>query len=150
MMFEVNIYIETSLKGPGKREGWYAAVLEFIKNGKAITREDFVREKETTYHKSVLCALIKALERLNSSCNLNIYTDSIFVQNSIEKNLPIWKGNGFVNAKGELVKNYSEWKEVARLISGHNVKFRITNRHLYTVEMRKKAKMLEKTECEDS
>ena len=62
MMFEVNIYIETSMKGPGTRKGWYAAVLEFIKNGKSITREDFAFEKETTYHKSVLCALTKSLK----------------------------------------------------------------------------------------
>lgn len=149
-MFEVNIYIETSLKGPGKREGWYAAVLEFVKNGKAITREDFVQEKETTYHKSVLCALIKSLKRLNSSCNLNIYTDSIFVQKSVENHLPEWKANGFVNAKNEPIKNQAEWEEVARLIGGHNVKFRITNRNPYTVWMREKAKNLEKTECEDS
>ena len=149
-MFKVNIYIETSLKGPGKREGWYAAVLEFVKNGKAITREDFVKEKETTYHKSVLCALLKALERLNANCNLNIYTDSVFVQNSVENHLTGWKANGFVNAKNEPIKNQAEWKEVARLISGHNVKFRITNRNPYTVWMREKAKNLEKTECEDS
>lgn len=28
-MFEVNIYLETSLKGPIVKDGWYAAVLEY-------------------------------------------------------------------------------------------------------------------------
>lgn len=148
-MFEVNIYLETSLKGPGTRKGWYAAVLEFIKNGKAITREDFVLEKETTYHKSVLCALAKSLKRLNASCHLNIYTDSIFVKNSVENNLSTWKANGYLNIKAEPIKNQEEWREVGRLLSGHNVKFRITKRHSYSVWMREKAKNLENTECED-
>ena len=149
-MFEVNIYIETSLKGPGTRKGWYAAVLEFIKNGKAITREDFVYEEATTYHKSVLCALIKSLKRLNASCHLNIYTDSIFVKNSVENNLDTWKANGYLNIKEKPIKNQEEWREVGRLLSGHDVKFRITNRNPYTVWMREKAKSLENTECEDS
>lgn len=147
-MFEVNIYLETSLKGPGTRMGWYAAVLEFLKDGKAITREDFVMERETTYHKSVLCALIRALERLNASCHLNIYTDSEFVKNSVENHLDRWKKNGYQNAKGEPIKNQAEWREIGRLLGGHNVTFRITRRHLYTVWMREKAKTLINTECE--
>lgn len=139
-MFEVNIYLETSLKGPGTRKGWYAAVLEFVKNGKAITREDFVSEEETTYHKSVLCAMAKSLERLNTNCHLNIYTDSEFVKNSVEKNLERWKSNDYVNVKDEPIKNQGEWREIGRLLAGHEVKFRITKRHKYTVWMRNEAK----------
>lgn len=147
-MFEVNIYLETSLKGPGKRKGWYAYVLEFIKNKKAITREEFVFEKETTYNKSVLCALAKALERLNASCHVNIYTDSEFVKNSVESYLDQWKENGYQKSGGEPIKNQEEWREVGRLLAGHNVKFRITNRNPYTVWMQERAKHLENTECE--
>lgn len=50
-MFEVKIYIETSLKGPlraGEGEGWYAAVVEYRKkDGEIETREDFVRDEWT-------------------------------------------------------------------------------------------------------
>lgn len=148
-MFEVNIYLETSLKGPGTRKGWYGAVLEFIKQGKSITREDFAFEKETTYHKSILCALTKSLKRLNTSCHINIYTDSVFVKNSIENNLERWRENGYQNIKGEPIKNQEEWCEVGRLLSAHKIEFRITKRHAYSVWMREQAKSLENTECED-
>ena len=41
-MFEVNIYLETSLKGPGTRAGWYAAVVEYqTKHNGTKTREIF-------------------------------------------------------------------------------------------------------------
>lgn len=153
-MFEVNIYLETSLKGPGTRKGWYAAVVEYIgKDKKAVTREDFEWKKETTYHKSVLCALEKSLKRLNASCFLKIYTDSVFVKNSVETNLERWKSNGFTNAKGEPIKNQEEWRELAKLLGGHKVEFRITKRHAYSVWMRNQAqerfKNVENTECEE-
>ncbi len=136
-MFEVNIYIETSLKGPGIRKGWYAAVIEFQKrNGDTVTREDFVYEQETTYHKSVLCALIKALKRLNASCDITIYTDSEIIRNNVENNLHRWKENGFLTVKGEPIKNQEEWKELAKVISGHKVEFCITKRHFYSEWMR--------------
>lgn len=157
-MFEVNIYLETSLKGPGTREGWYEAVLEYIdRKHHAVTREDYVWEKETTYHKSTLCALAKALKRLNASCFVNIYMDSAFVKNSIETNLDRWKENGFVNVKGEPVKNQEEWREVARLLAGHKLKFRMTKRNPYSGWMQTEAKKrfsdkmaenAQNTECE--
>lgn len=155
-MFEVNIYLETSLKGPGTRKGWYAAVVEYIDRRRhAQTREEFVQEEETTYHKSTLCALIKALKRLNTSCDLKIYTDSSYLQNNVENNVDKWKKNGFVNVKGEAIKNQEEWKELVQLISGHKIEFRITKRHLYTVWMRNEAEKRLKnvgdsvnTECE--
>lgn len=139
-MFEVNIYIETEVKGPARRRGWYASVLEFLKGGKAITREDYVLEEETTYHRSVLRALLNSLKRLNTNCYVNIYTDSDYLKNSIENFLPQWKNTGFVNAKGKPLENQKEWMEVAKLIAGQKIKFRKTVRHCYTVVMQREAK----------
>lgn len=155
-MFEVNIYLETSIKGPGTRKGWYASTLEYLdRNRHAVTREDYVLEEQTTYNKSILCALLKSLKRLNASCFVNIYTGSDYLKNNVENRLPMWKKNGFLNAKGKPVKNQDEWKEVARLLSGHKIEFRMTSRHLYTQIMQDEAKRrfksgknVRKTECE--
>jgi len=142
-MFKVNIYLESSIKGPGKRSGWNAAVIEYIdKQGTAQTREDFSWEAETTYHRSILCALIKVLKRLNTSCSLTIYTDSIYIKNQVETNLERWKANGFLNAKKEPIKNREEWKEVAKLLSGQKFKIEVQKEHAYSVKMRKKAEEL--------
>ncbi len=154
-MFEVNIYLETSLKGPGNRKGWHASVLEYIDRSQhAVTRADYVLEERTTYNKSALCALIKSLKRLNASCFVNIYTDSQYLKNGVENHLSVWKENDFMNAKGNPIKNRNEWKETAKLLSGHKIKFRMTRRHRYTQVMQDEAKVrfeseknLEKTEC---
>lgn len=147
MMFEVNIYIETSLKGPGIRKGWYAAVVEYkTKNHGIQTREDFVMEEETTFHKSALRALIKSLKRLNTSCNLTIHTDSMHLVNSYDHHLHIWEENNFLNAKNQPVKNQEEWKTVSRLLKGHKVLFVYEKNHAYTLWMIEEAKKRLKVE----
>ena len=140
-MFTVNIYLETSLKGPVVRDGWYAAVLEFkSKSDKTVTREDFEMQKATTYHRQAVCAFLKSLKRLNASCIVNVYTDSIYLKNGLEGNLKMWKTNGWINAKGETIRNDQEWKEIAKLISGHKIKVHWVKRHDYTVWMMEEAK----------
>ena len=121
-MFEVNIYLETSLKGPVTKDGWHAAVLEFVKkDGNITTREDFERETSTTYHRQCLRALIKALTRLNASCIVHIYSDSVYVENGIMKNL-------------------QEWKEIASLTSAQKVIFHREKRNAYSAWMQQEAK----------
>lgn len=145
-MFEVNIYLETSLKGPGTRKGWYAAVIECTKkDGSIHKREDFVMEEALTYHRSVLLALLKSLKRLNASSDLTIHTDSSYLISNIERNLERWRGNGFRNIKGEPVKNQTEWQQVDKLLKGHKVSFVCEKRNKYTALM---LKNVEKTECE--
>ena len=111
-MFEVNIHIETSLKGPVVKDGWYAAVLEFTtKSKKTITREDFEMQTATTYHRQSVCAFLKSLKRLNANCTVNVYTDSIYLKNGVEEHIKMWKSNGWINAKGNEIKNAKEWKD---------------------------------------
>lgn len=140
-MFEVNIYLETSLKGPVTKDGWHAAVLEFVKkDGNTTTREDFERETSTTYHRQCLRALIKALKRLNASCIVHIYSDSVYVENGIMKNLKRWKSNGFLGADGESLKNVQEWKEIASLTSAQKLIFHREKRNAYSAWMQQEAK----------
>ena len=163
-MFEVNIYLETSLKGPVTKDGWHAAVLEYItKDEKSETREDFERETSTTYHRQCLRALIKALKRLNASCCVNIYSDSVYVESGLINNLKRWKSNGFISADGNTLKNVDEWKEIAKLTSGHKIQFHRQKRNAYSSWMMERAKSypfgcfesknkavknIENTECE--
>ena len=141
MMFEVNIYIETSLKGPVVRDGWYAAILEFTtKNKKTITREDFEMQTATTYHRQSVCAFLKSLKRLNASCTVNVYMDSVYLRNGVEDYVKMWKSNSWINAKGDVIKNAKEWQEIAKLISGQRIIFHTVKSHKYTLWMMKTAK----------
>lgn len=140
-MFEVNIYIETSLQGPGRRKGWYAAVTECrTKSKKVHIREDFEKEEETTYHRSTLRALIKSLKRLNASCNLTIHTGDMYVITNHDQRLEEWEGNGFLNSRDEPISNREEWKEVSKLLKGHKVLFVWEKNHAYTERIKEKAK----------
>lgn len=140
-MFEVNIYLETSLKGPVTRDGWCASVLEYTsKAGKTETREDFQVQKDTTYHRQSVCAFLKALKRLNASCTVNVYMDSVYLRNGVEDYIKMWKSNGWINAKGDVIKNAREWQEIAKLISGQKIIFHTVKSHKYTLWMMQTAK----------
>ena len=141
-MFKVDIYIETSIKGPRRRKGWYASVLEYQTRRNGIqTRTDFGVQEDTTYSQSGLLAMINALKRLNASCIVTIHTDNTFVKNMVDRNiLKEWKRNGWLNASGDTVANKKEWQELERLMTGHKVTFSHEDRNDYSAWMQEEAK----------
>lgn len=52
----------------------------------------------------------------------------------------MWKSNGWINGKGNTIRNAQEWKEIATLISGHKIKIHQKRRHEYTEWMMEEAK----------
>lgn len=157
-MFEVNIYLETSMKGPGTRKGWYAAVVEYQSKKHGIqTREFFSEMVETTYNKSALLSALEALKILNAECILKIHTDSVYMVSSFNNgNLERWKKNGFLNVKGENIKNQSEWQQLSEQLEKHQYEFVYAKHHSYTKWMMEEAQKrmskaafhLGNTECE--
>ena len=97
-MKTVKIYIETSFRTPISKRGEYAAALVFTKGGQDFTRTVSGEECETTYNRCVLLAMIRAMQRLNQPCHLEIYTHNTYVKNMIEQGNPEkWRdrnGNG--------------------------------------------------------
>ena len=157
-MFEVNIYLETSMKGPGTRKGWYAAVVEYQTKKHGIETREFISEmEETTYNKSALLGCIEALKILNAKCILKIHTDSVYMTSPFNNgNLKRWKENGFLNVKGEPIKNQKEWQQLAELLEKHQFEFVQEKRHSYSKWMMEEAQKrtskmavhLENTKCE--
>lgn len=140
-MFKVNVYIETSMKGPGIRSGWYASIIEYqMKNGVIHKRFDFGMGESLTYHKSVLLALGMSLKRLNASSYLTIHTDSQHVVGTIRRgSLETWRENDFQSSRGREIKNCEEWKIVDKLLKGHKVEFELTKSNKYSEELREEA-----------
>lgn len=91
-MKEVKIYIETSLTGPVVKKGRYGALVEFIKaSGEPVTREIYGEEEETTYYRSTLLAMVKAMKLLKAPCKILIYTYCTFIKGMVEGgNLEAW------------------------------------------------------------
>lgn len=62
-MKTVKVYIETTITGPFVRDGKYGAALVFIKQNGEV-KDLFVQgeETETTHNRSVLLAMIRAMQ----------------------------------------------------------------------------------------
>ena len=87
--------------GPG---GWGATI--------KIDRETFEiygGEDNTTNNRMELIAAIKALEFLNESYEITLYTDSNYVKDGITKWIFNWKKNNWKTSSKKTVKNCDLW-----------------------------------------
>ena len=87
--------------GPG---GWGATI--------KIDRETFEiygGEDNTTNNRMELIAAIKALEYLNESYEITLYTDSNYVKDGITKWIFNWKKNNWITSSKKTVKNCDLW-----------------------------------------
>lgn len=105
-MQKATIYVETTIKGPTVKDGTYAAEIEYIrKNGEPETREVVGEEKNTTYNRTTLLAIVTALKRFNRPCEIEIVTSNGFIKNTVEcGNLSKWQENEWKTSKGEDIK----------------------------------------------
>lgn len=129
-MDKVNIYLYTTIKGPGAREGSYTYVLEKItsKGPGTLTEQGCITATE---NRANLLILIKALKRMTRPCELEIYTDSEYIRSGTLKWLKDWERRGWVTAKGRPVANKEEWQRASELLSRHLVTFCIGETHSY-------------------
>ena len=143
-MFDVNIYIETTVKGANKTNGYYGYVLEYFlqKSNEPFTRTEIEQETNITANQLYLMAVYRALVRLDKPCQITIYTDSKYLQNGINTWMHQWYQTDWITAKGDLVKNLDIWKPLHVLTKIHFIKVERVEAHNYSVwlqgEIRKK------------
>lgn len=110
-MKTVKIYIETTITGPAApKRGGYAAALTFTRrNGDIEDRFLKGEEEGTTYNRSVLLAMIYALQKLKEPCRVVFYTRNTYIKNMILADNPEkwrraeWKKS---DGKGIAVKQF--------------------------------------------
>jgi len=107
--------------GPG---GW-GAILSFGDHEKEI----FGGERATTNNRMELTAVIRALEALKEPCEINVYTDSQYVQKGISEWLPAWKRRGWRTADKKPVKNVDLWQQLDALAAGHAMRWHWVKGH---------------------
>lgn len=117
---EVNIYIETTIKGPSKRAGAYFYIIERFNNfGEPETKGGFCYDVATE-NQFVLAALIRAIKRIEEPASVRVFTSCGYVLHSLQNNRPVkWKKDGWINAKGDPVKNADLWNELLEVIDPH-------------------------------
>lgn len=137
MEFRVNIYIETSRRGPSKGPGKYMYLMEYIKkNGEPFTIGDTESFDSTFENELALKAIIAAAKRLRKSCSIRIFTGCNHILSTTHNSWHIqWQKNGWRKANGMPVKNAELWEELVAVLAPHAVTY-TKDEHSYRRWMR--------------
>jgi ribonuclease HI len=84
-------------------------------------KELYGGEAETTNNRMELLAAISALGALKSPCEVDLYTDSVYVKDGITKWIFGWKKNGWKTADRKPVKNAELWQALDEAYNRHKV-----------------------------
>lgn len=120
---EVNLYTDGACSGNPGPGGW-AFILHHIPSGK-ISKESG-GTPETTNNRMELEAVIYGLKKLKRSCNVELFTDSVYVGKGMTEWMPKWKQNGWMRKeKGKLVppKNEELWRALDEQLARHTIKY---------------------------
>lgn len=122
---KVTMYTDGSCLGnPGP--GGYGAVLVYGDNRKELSQG----YSDTTNNRMELLAVIRGLETLTRSCDVQLWTDSKYVQQAITKGwLKNWQRNGWKTAAKKPVKNQDLWQQLMPQLERHQVDFRWVKGH---------------------
>ena len=108
--------------GPG---GW-GTILRFGEHEKEMSGG----EKETTNNRMELTAVIKGLEALKEPCEVEFFTDSKYIIDSVTKGWAVkWKNNGWIKPDKKPALNPDLWERLLSLLEIHNVTFNWVKGH---------------------
>lgn len=111
-------------KYPAGGKGYYGYRLETItKSGKLHVREHYDKEEDITANQLALVAMYRAFEELKKPCEVEVFTDSLYLRSNFVGNLQNWTLNAWLNAKGEQVANKELWRHLDEITKRHVVRF---------------------------
>ena len=124
-MKKVTIYTDGACSGNPGPGGW-GAILEW--NG--VEKELSGGENPTTNNRMELLAVISALEKLNQSCIVELYSDSKYVIDALTKGwLTSWIKNGWRKADKKAVLNVDLWQRLLPLLEKHEMHYHWVKGH---------------------
>lgn len=125
MEFRVNIYIETSRRGPSKGPGKYMYILEYmLKDGTPYTKDGTETFEKINENKLVLKAIIAAGKRLTKPCSIRIFTGCNHVLSTTHNGWHIeWQKNGWKKKNGQPINNAALWEELVTVLDKHAVTY---------------------------
>jgi ribonuclease HI len=123
-MQEIEIYTDGACSynpGPG---GWCAIL--FYKEHKKVVKGF---QELTTNNIMELTAVIEALKSLKKCCQINIYTDSMYVKDGITSWISNWIKRGWKTSSNTPVKNKELWQKLYELSLLHEIKWNWVKAH---------------------
>lgn len=115
-MKTITIYTDGACSGNPGPGGW-GAILKY----NDIQKELNGGAADTTNNRMELMAAISALQSLKEPCQVDLFTDSVYVRDGISKWIEGWKRNGWRTAAKAPVKNAELWQELDAARKNHKV-----------------------------
>ena len=116
-MKSVTIYTDGACSGNPGPGGW-GAVLRYGK----VEKELSGGAAETTNNRMELTAVIEALRALKEPCRVDLWSDSKYVVDALEKGWAVsWRKNGWRKADKKPALNPDLWTELLDLCEVHQV-----------------------------
>lgn len=133
-MKELNIYLESGIKGPRRRDGVVGYIIEWKTDKGPATLTDFKCVEDASENRAVLIGMTAALSRIKEKCILNVYTSSNYLYMGFEKDRRVkkWIENGWKTAAGSEVKNRDKWEEMLILLNGSLHSYHLNEKNEYS------------------
>ena len=121
----VTIYTDGACSGNPGPGGWGA-----ILNYKGTEKEISGGEKQTTNNRMELTAVIKALSALRESCIVELYSDSKYVIDALEKGWALgWRKKNWIKSDKKPALNPDLWAELLELTAKHEMHYHWVKGH---------------------
>ncbi len=121
---KVKIYTDGACSGNPGPGGW-GAILRYGDREKEMNGG----ENPTTNNRMEMMAVIESLATLTKPCEIDLYTDSIYVKDGVTKWLEGWKAKNWRTASKKPVKNQDLWERIDSEIARHNVQWHWVKGH---------------------
>ncbi len=124
-MKQVTIYTDGACSGNPGPGGW-GAILKY----KEIERELSGGEAATTNNRMELTAVIRALEALREPCTVELWSDSKYVIDGLEKGWArSWRARGWVKSDKKPALNPDLWGALLDLTERHEMHYHWVKGH---------------------
>ena len=124
-MKTVTIYTDGACSGNPGPGGW-GAILEYMGHEKELSGG----EKNTTNNRMELTAVIKALQALKEPCTVELYSDSKYVLDALQKGWAVsWRKKGWIKSDKKPALNPDLWEILLNLVEMHDVRYHWVKGH---------------------
>ena len=124
-MKTVTIYTDGACSGNPGPGGW-GAILEY----RGAEKELSGGEKSTTNNRMELTAVIRALQALKEPCTVELYSDSKYVIDALQKGWAAgWKKRGWIKSDKKPALNPDLWDTLLTLVERHDVHYHWVKGH---------------------
>ena len=124
-MKTVTIYTDGACSGNPGPGGW-GAILEYMGHEKELSGG----EQNTTNNRMELTAVIKALQALKEPCTVELYSDSKYVLDALQKGWAVsWRKKGWIKSDKKPALNPDLWETLLSLVEMHDVRYHWVKGH---------------------